>query len=152
MSQLSSDLLIVDSDEIGCCACVRQIAKSEPDMFTHEDEVSTLAFDTDSLADIEDYEESLWDDHTGEDQSIDPALCMPRASDLEPELTSQELAALDVHADSVQISRLMAMEVLLPEQAAEAMYPGQTPVRLTTKMVRSWRPKSLNGCEVWCTS
>ena len=48
-----------------------------------------------------------------------------------------------------QIERLIKMDVLLPESAAETEYSDQTSTKLTTKMVRTWRKKTVEGKDVW---
>ena len=140
--------LIVECDERPCFACIQQIGTETTAVYEHEDELPVLSFDPESLDDLEDYDASLLEDHVT-DQEIDPALCRPRFDDVAPELPAQELAALDRMADDIEIERLIKMGVLLPESAAEAEYPDQVPTKLTTKMVRTWREKTVEAKEVW---
>ncbi|CAE7679056.1 RE2 [Symbiodinium sp. CCMP2592] len=89
------------------------------------------------------------DDQVGDSELL-PALCRPRTSDLEPELSPEELEALDVIADGVEIARLEGMSVLLPETAVHSKeYEGQEPTKLTTRMVRTWREKQIGDTPVW---
>ena len=79
-------------------------------------------------------------------------LCRPYAS-LEPELSASELMELDALADKVALDRLQAMGVLLPVEPLvdQHMFSEFTsaPKKLSTRMVRSWRDKRINGVRVW---
>ena len=67
-----------------------------------------------------------------------------------PHCSTDELASLDEIADAVEIDRLKKMSVLLPEEAASGeQYAGQSPTKLTTRMVRSWREKTVGNDAVW---
>ena len=47
----------------------------------------------------------------------------------------------------MEIERLKSMHVLLPVETYDCK--GQTPKRLTTRMVRTWRDKHIQGQHVW---
>ena len=64
-----------------------------------------------------------------------------------PELDPSTLLQLDLLADELEISRLKAMGVLIPAESYDVA--GQTPKKLTTRMVRTWRDKHLDGEHVW---
>ncbi|CAE7034558.1 RE1 [Symbiodinium sp. CCMP2592] len=114
-----------------------------------KDENVTLTFDGDTLDELEDYDQSFLEDQSGDTELL-PELCRPCTSDIEPELSPEELEALDVIADGVEIARLEGMTVLLPESAAHNdEYAGQEATHLTTRMVRTWREKELGGSPVW---
>ena len=66
---------------------------------------------------------------------------------LEPELSDEDLLQLDLLADELEISRLKSMGVLIP--ADTYAYGDEIPKRLTTRMVRTWRDKFINGVHVW---
>ena len=68
-------------------------------------------------------------------------------STFEPELDPSTLLQLDLLADELEISRLKAMGVLIPAEDFDAA--DQTPKKLTTRMVRTWRDKHLDGEHVW---
>ncbi len=58
-------------------------------------------------------------------------------SENEPELSAEELAALDKLADDVELQRLRSMQVLLPHDAGD----DRDFARLSTRFVRTWREK-----------
>ena len=66
---------------------------------------------------------------------------------LEPELDPSTHLQLDLLADELEISRLKAMGVLIPAESYDVA--GQTPKKFTTRMVRTWRDKHLDGEHVW---
>ncbi|CAE7244295.1 RE1 [Symbiodinium sp. CCMP2592] len=139
----AGDLLVTSGEESPCVVHIRQVC------YEHEDENVTLTFDGDTLDELEDYDQSFLEDQSGDTELL-PELCRPRTSDIEPELSPEELEALDVIADGVEIARLEGMTVLLPESAAHNdEYAGQEATHLTTRMVRTWREKELGGSPVW---
>ena len=77
------------------------------------------------------------------DQTNDPSpdyesrLWLP-FSDLEPNLTADELEELDLIADELEIRRLTAMGVL----TLESNYTGELGKPLSARMVRAWRKKT----------
>ena len=73
-------------------------------------------------------------------------LCL-RFSTLEPSLPDHELVRLDLIADQLEIKRLRNMGVLIP--ANEFAFKGEKLKMLTTRMVRTWRDKTLNGQRIW---
>ena len=73
-------------------------------------------------------------------------LCVPHST-FEPELSPSKLLELDLLADEVEIGRLKAMGVLLSAESFDTM--GQVPKKLTTRMVRTWRDKYIDGEHVW---
>ena len=128
--------LVVPCEELPCTVEIRKVT------YTHEDESVELAFDQDTIDDMESYEYNDYhDDQIGDTGDLDPRLCRPRLFDEEPECTEEEMRELDVIADQVEIARLKTMTVLQDPSAinmAEA-------VHLTTKMVRTWRPKEVGN-------
>jgi hypothetical protein len=70
-----------------------------------------------------------------------------RINTFEPELDPAELLKLDLLADELEISRLKAMGVLISAESYDVA--GQMPKKLTTRIVRTWRDKHLNGEHVW---
>ena len=73
-------------------------------------------------------------------------LCVPHST-FEPELDPEELLKLDLLADELEITRLKAMGVLI--SAGSYDVAGRMPKKLTTRIVRTWRDKHLNGEHVW---
>jgi hypothetical protein len=65
---------------------------------------------------------------------------------LEPEFPVKDLLQLDLLADEFAISMLQAMGILIP---AETYAYGEYPKKLTTRMVKIWRDKFINGVHVW---
>lgn len=59
-----------------------------------------------------------------------------------PELSEEQLAALDRIADEVEIQRLSKKAVIRPVEIEEEVHHMK---RLSTKMVRSWRSKKKDG-------
>ena len=66
---------------------------------------------------------------------------------LEPDLPAAELLRLDMIADELEIKRLRGMGVLIPAENYD--FNGKVPKRLTTRMVRAWRDKFIDGTHVW---
>ena len=60
----------------------------------------------------------------------------------EPQLGAEELAALDMIADSVELSRLCQKGVIRPASDADNIWDMKS---LSTKFVRTWRLKNLKG-------
>ena len=60
----------------------------------------------------------------------------------EPQLGAEELAALDMIADSVELSRLCQKGVIRPASDADNIWDMKS---LSTKFVRTWRLKKVNG-------
>ncbi|CAE7329769.1 RE2, partial [Symbiodinium microadriaticum] len=139
----ADEVLVISGDETPCVAHVMQVS------YEHEDESVPLTFDGETLEELEDYDESFLDDQVGDSELL-PELCLPRTSEIEPCLSQDELASLDEIADAVEIDRLKKMSVLLPEEAASGeQYAGQSPTKLTTRMVRTWREKTVGDEAVW---
>ena len=137
------DVLVASGEETPCAAHIMQVS------YEHEDENHVLTFDGDTLEELEDYDEGFLDDQIGDSELL-PELCLPRTSEIEPSLSGNALAALDELADAVEIDRLKKMSVLLPEDAASGeQYAGQSPTKLTTRMVRTWREKTVGSEPVW---
>ena len=64
----------------------------------------------------------------------------------EPELETEELAALDKLADDVELQRLRTMQVLLPFDPSSS----EEYVTLSTRFVRTWREKKDgDGRQIW---
>ena len=68
-------------------------------------------------------------------------LSKPRSKE-EPMMDAEELQELDALADLVEIARLQQQGVLIPPEQVE----GDDVKTLSTKFVRSWRPKELASC------
>ena len=68
------------------------------------------------------------------DAALLKQLCFPYST-AEPQLSESELLRIDTMAHHLEISRLKTMGVLLPADGYD--YKGQTPKRLTTRMVRA---------------
>ena len=60
----------------------------------------------------------------------------------EPQLGAEELAALDMIADSVELSRLCQKGMIRPASDADNIWDMKS---LSTKFVRTWRLKKVNG-------
>ena len=122
----------------------------------HEEDSHLTFFETEELDELESYDYGLDD---VEDDSDEPQLSFPTLSDdvlklltvpfttLEPNISGEQLLRLDLLADAVEIERLKSMKVLLPVETYDCK--GQTPKRLTTRMVRTWRGKHIQGQPVW---
>ena len=122
----------------------------------HEEDSHFTFFETEEIDELERYDYGL--DDVGDD-SDEPQLSLSTSSDdvlklltvpfttLEPNLSGEQLLRLDLLADSVEIERLKRMKVLLPVETYDCK--GQTPKRLTTRMVRTWRDKHIQGQHVW---
>jgi len=121
-------------------------------VYEHEDDTHPLHFqdgdvDTLELHEYEMDEESC--DGAATDVASDNVLkrlSVPHST-FEPELDPSTLLQLDLLADELEISRLKAMCVLIPAENYDVA--GQTPKKLTTRMVRTWRDKHLDGEHVW---
>ncbi|CAE7215048.1 unnamed protein product [Symbiodinium sp. CCMP2456] len=138
-----SGVLLTSGEESPCVAQILQVS------YEHEDESPNLAFDGETLELLENYDEGFLEDQQVE-ADLHPELCLPRTNDSEPDVSADKLAYLDSLADQIEISRLQGMGVLLDMSAANNEdYAGQTPTRLTTRMVRTWREKESGGCPVW---
>eukprot|EP00435_Cladocopium_sp_Y103_P045787 s718_g13.t1 len=117
-------------------------------VFEHEDEPNETWFDGPELDELESYDYDLdeRDFSTSNDADLLEQLCLP-FSTLEPSLSGDELLKLDLIADQLEISRLRNMGVLIP--TSEYEYGSEKPKSLTTRMVRTWRDKMVNGRHVW---
>lgn len=119
----------------------------------HEDEVIQFDFNSEELELLEDYDNDLYfyeDDFEDEayDDSSTPdsklkALIFPYTLQ-EPQLNEAELQVLDGLADELEMERLRDMKVL--NDPSEA---GESPKRLSTRFVRTWRDKYVAGEHVW---
>ena len=118
----------------------------------HEDDNHFTTFHDDEIDELESYDFNLEDEDGDDfqvptsDQDTISKLCFP-FSVKEPELSDEALMELDALADRLEISRLRTMGVLIP--AEEYDFAGETPKRLTTRMVRAWRDKFIDGQHVW---
>ena len=120
----------------------------------HEDEPNATCFDEEDIDMMEDYDNMLEEElEEGGDFSaadMDASvhkLCKP-FSRHEPDLDAEELSELDVLADQVEICRLKNMGVLVSVDDLQ-LEDGQRPKELSTKFVRTWRDKVVNGQRVW---
>ena len=98
----AGELLVTSGEESPCVSHIMQVR------YEHEDENVALTFDGDTLDELEDYDQGFFEDQVGDTELL-PELCRPRTSDIEPELSAEELEALDVIADaarSMKVKRL----------------------------------------------
>ena len=119
----------------------------------HEDENMHFDFSSEELEFLEDYDNDFYyyeDDYDYEayDVTATPdsklkALIFPYALQ-EPQLSEAELQVLDGLANELEMERLRDMKVL--NDPSEA---GESPKRLSTRFVRSWRDKYVAGEHVW---
>ena len=121
-------------------------------VFEHEDDTHALHFEDAEVDNLEMYEYEC-DEKDDEGASPELAtsdvlkrLCVPYST-FEPELEPAKLLELDLLADELEISRLKSMGVLLPVDSVDTN--GQVPKKLTTRMVRAWRDKHIDGQHVW---
>jgi hypothetical protein len=121
-------------------------------VFEHEDDMHPLHFQDGDVDTLELYEYEM-EEESCEGAATDVAsdnvlkrLSVPHST-FEPELDPSTLLQLDLLADELEISRLKAMGVLIPAENYDVA--GQTPKKLTTRMVRTWRDKHLGGEHVW---
>ena len=117
----------------------------------NEDDIHPLCFEEAEIEDMEAYDMEFQDEVDFPVDDVTTAdvlkqLCYPY-SQSEPQLSEEELMRIDTIADQLEISRLKDMGVLIPSNGYD--FGGQTPKRLTTKMVRTWRDKHIDGQRVW---
>ena len=115
--------------------------------YTHEDAPNPTFFPNDELEDMEGYDDELIAEREFADEDFDMTgsqlnealekLTYP-FSENEPDLSIEELAALDKLAGDVELQRLRSMEVLLPLDAGDE----RDFVRFSTRFVRTWREKN----------
>lgn len=122
-------------------------------VFEHEDETHPTFFQDDEIDGLESYDYSLEDEGdedmhefsqtsgTSNDEML-KQLSVPYPT-FEPDLPADELLKLDMLADELEIKRLKDTGVLIPAETYE--FGGEVPKRLTTRMVRTWRGKFVNG-------
>ena len=67
-------------------------------------------------------------------------------TELEPEFPVKDLLQLDLLADEFAIAMLKAMGILI---LAETYAYEEFQKKLTTRMVKIWRDKFINGVHVW---
>ena len=121
----------------------------------HEDDSHQTFFEDAEIDDLERYDYGLNDEERADD--LQPEASMTDAdvfkrltvpsTMLEPSLTAVELLELDVIADAVEIERLKKMNVLFPAKTFE--FNGESPKRLTARMVRPWRDRRIQGQHAW---
>jgi hypothetical protein len=121
----------------------------------HEDDSHQTFFEDAEIDDLERYDYGLDDEERADD--LQPEASMTDAdvfkrltvpsTMLEPSLTAVELLELDVIADAVEIERLKKMNVLFPAKTFE--FNGESPKRLTARMVRPWRDRRIQGQHAW---
>eukprot|EP00434_Breviolum_minutum_P037111 symbB.v1.2.032893.t1/scaffold4013.1/size46388/4 len=119
----------------------------------HEDEAIQFDFNSEELELLEDYDNDLYfyeddfEDEAYDDSSTSDcklkALIFPYTLQ-EPQLSEAELQVLDGLADELEMERLRDMKVL--NDPTEA---GESPKRLSTRFVRTWRDKYVAGEHVW---
>ena len=113
-------------------------------VFEHKDESNETQFESQELDELECYEFDLDenDDTLSSDADLVKQLCFP-FSTLEPSLPDDELLKLDLIADHLEIKRLRNMGVLILSN--EFDFKDEKPKMLTTRMVRTWRDKVMDG-------
>ena len=123
--------------------------------YTHEDSPNPTFFANNELDDMEGYDDGLMierefgdEDFPMTDSQLSHAvdkLTFPFTEN-EPELETEELAALDKLADDVELQRLRTMQVLLPFDPSSS----EEYVTLSTRFVRTWREKKDgDGRQIW---
>ena len=120
----------------------------------HEDGKPALTFQHDTLDDLEAYDMDLheeeWEDDAddalmNEDaERMKQELIFPFSKD-EPNVDALELQRLDAIADQLEIVRLKGLEVLCDP----AILEGSSFKTLSTRFVRTWRAKTLDGRQCW---
>ena len=123
----------------------------------HEDDLHTTYFEESEVDGLEVYDFSL--DYERDEDSNSPThnsaascdemlkqLTIPFAA-LEADLPAAELLRFEMIADELEIKRLRSMGVLIPAENYD--FNGKVPKRLTTRMVRAWRDKFIDGVHVW---
>ena len=123
----------------------------------HEDDPRTTYFEESEVDGLEVYDFSL--DYERYEDANSPThnsaascdemlkqLTIPFTA-LEPDLPAAELLRLDTIADELEIKRLRSMGVLIPAENYD--FDGKVPKSLTTRMVRAWRDKFIDGVHVW---
>ena len=117
-------------------------------VFEHEDESNETQFESEELDELECYEFDLDenDDTLSSDADFVKKLCHP-FSTLEPSLPDDELLKLGLIADQLEIKCFRNMGVLIPSN--EFDFKGEKPKMLTTRTVRTWRDKVMDGSRVW---
>ena len=118
----------------------------------HEDDSHPTHFQDLEVDELEAYDFQLEDEVDNDDDvsstnaDMIKQLCFPY-SQTEPRLSDEALMQIDILAGKLDISRLKDMGVLIPAGTFE--FNGQVPKRLTTRMVRTWREKRIDGQRVW---
>ena len=122
-------------------------------VFEHEDDTHPLHFQDGDVDSLELHEYEIEEEKNDEGAAANVAsdnvlkrLGVPHST-FEPELDPSALLQLDVLADELETSGLKAMGVLIPAENYDVA--GQTPEKLTTRMVRAWGDKHLDGEHVW---
>ena len=123
----------------------------------HEDDLYATYFEESEVDGLEVYDFSL--DYERDEDANSPThnsaascdemlkqLTIPFTA-LEPDLPAAELLRLDMIADELEIKRLRNMGVLIPAENYD--FDGKVPKRLTTRMVRAWGDKFIDGVHVW---
>ena len=124
-------------------ACVCQINDNK---YEHEDEAIEWTLSPEELDDLEEYDHLIEAERREEIdwENVEAQLVFPRDTEHAPCLDESALAALDRLADEYELKRLTDMKVLLPPDSKEGPLVGrENPKQLSTKMVRTWREKTM---------
>ncbi|CAE7041985.1 unnamed protein product [Symbiodinium sp. CCMP2592] len=115
-------------------------------MFHHDEAPELLDESAEQFLDCAD--ESMWDTEDWADDSANapdiPSILIKPFSETEPVCDASELEAIDAAADSFELDRLTKAGVL--EQSESWLEGHRT---LSSKYVRTWRPKVIKGERVW---
>ena len=124
-------------------ACVCQINDNK---YEHEDEAIEWTLSPEELDDLEEYDHLIEAERREEIdwENVEAQLVFPRDTEHAPWLDESALAALDRLADEYELKRLTDLKVLLPPDSKEGPLVGrENPKQLSTKMVRTWREKTM---------
>ncbi|CAE7237703.1 GIP [Symbiodinium sp. CCMP2592] len=123
-----------------------QTSAHDCEMFHHDEAPELLDESAEQFLDCAD--ESLWDTEDWTDDAANapdiPSILIKPFSETEPVCDASELEAIDAAADSFELDRLTKAGVL--EQSESWLEGHRT---LSSKYVRTWRPKVIKGERVW---
>ena len=89
------------------------------------------------FAEYDEFWNDDFQDETVEDENSIPSGVWQPFSEAQPEIHGEQLAAIDIEADKVEIDRLLQMGVITTADK----YDGSLDTPLSAKMVRTWRKK-----------
>ncbi|CAE7264057.1 unnamed protein product [Symbiodinium sp. CCMP2592] len=123
-----------------------QTSAYDCEMFHHDEAPELLDESAEQFLDCQD--ESIWDTEDWADDSANapdiPSILIKPFSETEPVCDASELEAIDAAADSFELEQLTKAGVL--EQSESWLEGHRT---LSSKYVRTWRPKVINQERVW---